>query len=473
MWVFIITCLQSSTKTTKKMNHNLLLCVFFSFFSFCGADGKCSYLLCSSGRSDAVSVGISRAIVGMEKNLNTFTRIKSWGSGRSIRNGGRDDATINTNYSTKKVNDDIVSLSSRAVTKEKKITTKTKQRKKYGNGLPPVSAYNRPLSFWENMICGAVSRSVAQTIMHPANTMKTILQSRSSIGPDRLTVMQLTRPKNFKLLTRGAGAQFILSLPTGAVNFSVLEYVRKHISKLFEKKDGSNNEGKYGPGLDFVSSAISTICCSVVSTPQMMITDNIMAGTYTNLGTAFVGLVGDKGIKGLYSGWWPGVAGKIPSYGLTWVFFQQLKRLQLSVMKRDPKDIENSIMGCMASATTVCIMIPMDTIKTRLVTQANYPDLVPYRGIIDCARRVTAEEGVKAFYRGLTPRLISVVPMIGIQFGVYEFMKKVVLANNAALSSDDEDMVMLNANLKKYGGEDDGTLTVSGPPSERKEMKKI
>ena len=72
-------------------------------------------------------------------------------------------------------------------------------------------------------------------------------------------------------------------------------------------------------------------------------------------------------------------------------------------------------------------MIPLDTIKTRLVTQLNYPDLVPYKGIIDCGKRVFQEEGMIAFYRGLSPRLISVVPMIGIQFGVYEFMKKAML----------------------------------------------
>merc|ERR1712226_973814 len=84
--------------------------------------------------------------------------------------------------------------------------------------------------------------------------------------------------------------------------------------------------------------------------------------------------------------------------------------------------------GCCASATTVCIMIPMDTIKTRLVTQASNPNiLVPYKGIIDCGVRVAREEGIKTFYRGLAPRLVSVVPMIGIQFGVYEFMKKVML----------------------------------------------
>ena len=50
-----------------------------------------------------------------------------------------------------------------------------------------------------------------------------------------------------------------------------------------------------------------------------------------------------------------------------------------------------------------------------------------YKGIIDCAVRTFREEGLITFYRGLPPRLVSVVPMIGIQFGVYEFMKRVML----------------------------------------------
>ena len=71
-------------------------------------------------------------------------------------------------------------------------------------------------------------------------------------------------------------------------------------------------------------------------------------------------------------------------------------------------------------------MIPIDTIKTRLVTQmANAPN--GYKGIVDCAIRVAKEEGMGAFYKGLPPRLVSVVPMIGIQFGVYEFMRRTLL----------------------------------------------
>ena len=110
----------------------------------------------------------------------------------------------------------------------------------------------------------------------------------------------------------------------------------------------------------------------------------------------------------------------LPFQGLTWTLFEQVKLVRSKLYQRPATDIENSVMGCIASATTVCIMIPMDTVKTRLVTQMNYPDLAAYAGINDCFRTVLKEEGIGAFYRGLTPRLLSVVPMIGILFGVYE-----------------------------------------------------
>jgi hypothetical protein len=135
-----------------------------------------------------------------------------------------------------------------------------------------VTMTTRPLLFWENMVSGAVSRSIAQTVMHPANTMKTILQS--SRGPNRPTLGDLFQPQMFRRLTRGAGANFALSIPHGAVNFAVLEFVRGRLNRVVESVPFLNErKDVMGPGLDFLSSAISTVCCSVVSTPQMMVTD--------------------------------------------------------------------------------------------------------------------------------------------------------------------------------------------------------
>jgi len=175
-----------------------------------------------------------------------------------------------------------------------------------------LGSAGRPLLVWENMICGAVSRSVAQTIMHPANTMKTMLQQ--SNAPPLTSLLTLEK---FPILFRGAGANFILSVPHGAVNFAVLEKVRKEMSRGIQRSPyWREREERIGPALDFLSSAISTVCCSVVSTPQMMITDNIMAGQYKNLPDAVRGLASrGRGLSGFYSnGWWPGLVGKIPSY---------------------------------------------------------------------------------------------------------------------------------------------------------------
>ena len=287
----------------------------------------------------------------------------------------------------------------------------------------------RNLVFWENMIAGAISRSVAQTLMHPANTMKTIFQNART----PMKMVDFMTPSGFRRLSVGAGANFVLSVPHGAVNFAVLEFVRKQLSNAVERTPFlSERADTIGPGLDFMSSAISTITCSVVSTPQMMITDNIMAGNYPNLVSAIKGLAQSRGVSGFYAGWWPGLVGKIPSYALTWTIFQQLKRVRDTISDRSATNFENTVMGCIASGTTVCIMIPLDTIKTRLVTQAGLAASErAYKGIVDCAIKVAREEGIKTFYRGLSPRLISVVPMIGIQFGVYEFMKNAMVGRPA------------------------------------------
>lgn len=51
-----------------------------------------------------------------------------------------------------------------------------------------------------------------------------------------------------------------------------------------------------------------------------------------------------------------------------------------------------------------------------------------WQGIADCFLRVVREEGIRTFYRPLLPRLVSVVPMIGIQFAVYEGLKRAIRA---------------------------------------------
>lgn len=61
---------------------------------------------------------------------------------------------------------------------------------------------------------------------------------------------------------------------------------------------------------------------------------------------------------------------KIPSYALTWMFFQRFKVLHKRITgEEEPSNLENFVLGASASACGVCVMMPMDTVKTRLTTQ--------------------------------------------------------------------------------------------------------
>lgn len=88
-----------------------------------------------------------------------------------------------------------------------------------------VGDHTSPPSATAALLAGAVSRSIAHTAVHPAIIVKTLLQGRG-------TAAQLNN-LSFKLLTRGSGAQFFMSLPHGAFNYATLEVYNSTIHVHF------------------------------------------------------------------------------------------------------------------------------------------------------------------------------------------------------------------------------------------------
>ena len=43
-----------------------------------------------------------------------------------------------------------------------------------------------------------------------------------------------------------------------------------------------------------------------------------------------------------------------------------------------------------------------------------------YRNLVDCAMKVYQKDGVRVFFKGLTPGIIGVIPYAGIDLCVYE-----------------------------------------------------
>mmetsp|Transcript_9481 Transcript_9481/g.8483 ORF Transcript_9481/g.8483 Transcript_9481/m.8483 type:complete len:427 (+) Transcript_9481:7-1287(+) len=308
-------------------------------------------------------------------------------------------------------------------------------------GSTTVTTANEQMSYFQTMFAGAISRTIAQTVMHPANTYKTLLQLKKTktISGKGIASKSNSALRSLTLdrLLRGADAQFLLSLPHGAFHFFVIEQVKSVITDFVPKNFNFLS--------DFIASSVSTVVCSVVSTPQMVLTDRLMAGIYPSLPAALTTIYKQEGMAGFYSGWWPALAQKIPSYGLTWVFFQELKRKYEQLCRKKATGETSFILGAVAAAASVSVMIPMDTVKTRLVTQL--PNTIrPYTGVTNAFYRIFREEGIGAFYSSLPPRLASVVPMIAIQFGVYEAIKLEILRQRKERKLKMTNQIYLNNN---------------------------
>ena len=71
-----------------------------------------------------------------------------------------------------------------------------------------------------------------------------------------------------------------------------------------------------------------------------------------------------------------------------------------AIKKRLPNDMHPSIVsiiaGGLASATGNTVAYPFDVIKTRLSAQSK---TIVYKGIIDCARHIQKEEGIKGIHQ--------------------------------------------------------------------------
>jgi hypothetical protein len=171
------------------------------------------------------------------------------------------------------------------------------------------SSSDEQLSSIQLLATGAVSRTISQGLIHPLTTLKTILQLRRNSGSDLLHITQNVRPAQ---LFQGLDAQILFSIPHGALYYYCIQRLRPLLSErrlyAFPKlnKEFLN---------DFVTSSAATVLCSVISTPQMVVTDRVAAGTYSSSWTALTTILRNDGIAGLYSGWWPALAQKIPSYG--------------------------------------------------------------------------------------------------------------------------------------------------------------
>lgn len=81
------------------------------------------------------------------------------------------------------------------------------------------------------------------------------------------------------------------------------------------------------------------------------------------------------------------------------------------------KSLGHFLSGGLAACCTVAINQPVDTIRTRFVSQGE-PRV--YTSLADAVSKIYTREGIRGFYRGLLPSMLLYAPESAFRFGIYK-----------------------------------------------------
>lgn len=271
------------------------------------------------------------------------------------------------------------------------------------------------MDFLKDFTLGGVSGAIAKTCTAPIERVKLIIQTQDA-NP-RIKSGEVPRytgiancfsrvysEQGFAAFWRGNLTNVIRYFPTQAFNFAF----KDSIKKLFPKADPKKEFGKFF-AVNLASGGLAGAGSLCIVYPL----DYARTRLASDVGKGkrdFDGLFdclkktasGPKGPLGLYNGFGVSVAGIIPYRGVYFGLFDSLK--EMNPYKKDIGVLGFVSTFGVAQFTAICAgyaSYPFDTVRRRLQMQSEKPkEQWTYKGTGDCFRKVLAQEGPTAFFKG-------------------------------------------------------------------------
>ncbi|EYU26693.1 hypothetical protein MIMGU_mgv1a023029mg [Erythranthe guttata] len=120
-----------------------------------------------------------------------------------------------------------------------------------------------------------------------------------------------------------------------------------------------------------------------------------------------------EGLGGLYRGIAAMGLGAGPAHAVYFSVYESCKKS----LPNNP--IAHAASGVLATVASDAVITPMDLVKQRLQLKGS-----PYKGVVDCVRRVLVEEGFGAFYASYRTTVVMNAPFTAVHFATYEAAKR-------------------------------------------------
>jgi solute carrier family 25 (adenine nucleotide translocator) protein 4/5/6/31 len=279
-----------------------------------------------------------------------------------------------------------------------------------------MSAQKKPQkSFITDFLIGGVSAAISKTCVAPIERVKLLLQNQDAsaqISKDQRykgivdCFSRVAKEQGVSSMWRGNMANVIRYFPTQALNFAFKDTFKKYLNPYDKKKQ---------PGMFFVGNVASGGAAGASSLCFVYPLDFARTRLAVDVGKTgadrqFNGLVDclsknfkSDGPLGLYRGFGISVLGIIAYRGAYFGLFDTGNAILFS-----GGNANFFAMWAFAQTTTTIAGIlsyPLDTVRRRLMMQSG-AKTVMYTGTMDCFRKIAANEGTNAFFKGAASNVL-------------------------------------------------------------------
>ena len=320
----------------------------------------------------------------------------------------------------------------------------------------------------KQLLCGGVAGSTAKTVTAPFSRLTILSQVHSMVTTKKHHLnFAPTFKSGFKkivdrggivALWRGNGTSVLHRFPYSAINFFIYENMLKILKEnrdeektltgtqlsrrlsLSERPPPSNGTNTT-PATKFLAGAIAGSAACVACYPLDLVRTRLTTEFdgrehYRGMVDAFKKIHAAEGWMGFYSGLGPTLLVAVPNLAISYTVYGTLKEYvldddvfynlrKIDAESGDPKLGFALTLACGAASGTLSTLVtfPFDTVRRRMQIQNLHipePERLTAR---QQASSVIQREGLSGLYRGLTPELMKVIPMVGTMFLVYEATK--------------------------------------------------
>ncbi|KAK7360099.1 hypothetical protein VNO77_02075 [Canavalia gladiata] len=295
---------------------------------------------------------------------------------------------------------------------------------------------------WEHATAGAAAGFATVAVMHPLDVVRT----RFQVNDGRVSHLPSYKNTAHAVFTiarseglRGLYAGFLPGVLGSTISWGLYFFFYDKAKQRYARK----REGKLNAGLHLASAAEAGALVCLCTNPVWLVKTRLqlqnplhLTRPYSGLYDAFRTIMREEGFSALYRGIVPGLF--LVSHGaIQFTAYEELRKVIVDfkskgsiVHNQNPDKVLNSVdyavLGATSKLAAILLTYPFQVIRARLQQRPSADGVPRYIDSWHAVKETARFEGVRGFYKGITPNLLKNAPASSITFIVYENIIKLL-----------------------------------------------